>query len=299
MSLKNVHVGDYGFDIQLTITQDGTAEDISLYTTLQIIFEDPAGNETTKVATFVTDGTNGQIKTTVDSSLLTIAGLWHLQAKVSISGTAQISSDRIPFYVLENEDHLYITVEQLKNYLGIAITNSDDDNLLSEIIEHSQSFVESYTGKKFKIATDTTKYFDVECDVYKRTLYLDNEIAQITSITNGDSTVITTSSYVTEPRSDGPFFAIKLKDDANVNWTYSTTPENAIQIVGRWGYTVSPPNDIKQAVYRLCAYFYRQKDSGVFEVTSFVEGGAMEIPMGIPKSVLQILNHYNKDFRIF
>jgi hypothetical protein len=300
MSLKNVHVDDYGFDITLTLSQEGVAEDISTYSTLQIILEKPDGTEVTKTAVFVTDGTDGQIKYAVETGVLDTAGQWYIWAVVSIAATAQITSDRIAFYVLENEDNLYITVEQMKSYLGISATNSADDNLLAEIIEAGQSMIETYTDKTFKVTADTTRYLDAKMDVKNTTLYLDGYLASITSITNGDGETIAASEYVTEPRNKAPYYGITLLLSAtNSYWTYVTDPQDAIAIVGRWGFSMTPPNDIKMAMRRLCAYLYRQKDSGVFEVTGFAESGLMEIPMGLPKIVQQILAPYAKDYRLY
>ena len=70
MSFKNIVVGDFGQVAQLTINDvdTGAAADISSYSsTIQMIFTDPSGTETAKTATFVTDGSDGLIKYTIES----------------------------------------------------------------------------------------------------------------------------------------------------------------------------------------------------------------------------------------
>lgn len=86
MSFKNIVVGDFGGVAQLTIldTDTGAAADISSYsTTIQMIFTNPSGTEIPKTATFVTDGTDGKIKYTIENNLFTVAGIWSVRGRVA------------------------------------------------------------------------------------------------------------------------------------------------------------------------------------------------------------------------
>ena len=100
MSWSDIHVGDYGSVGKLTVTEDGTAVDVSGYTTLQFVFTDPSGTETTKTAAFDTDGTNGVIKYTIESGLFDTSGVWRVRAKVSATGVSLLS-DEIQFLVAD------------------------------------------------------------------------------------------------------------------------------------------------------------------------------------------------------
>ena len=85
MSFKNIVVGDFGQTAQLTIidVDTGEAADISGYaTTIQMIFTNPSGTEIPKTATFVTDGTDGKIKYTIEDGLFSVAGIWSVRGRV-------------------------------------------------------------------------------------------------------------------------------------------------------------------------------------------------------------------------
>lgn len=94
----DIHVGDYGSVGRLTVTEDGTAVDISSFTTLQFVFRGPDGEQTTKTAAFDTNGVNGVLAYTIEDGLFDEAGAWAVRAKASKTGVS-VSSDWIEFDV--------------------------------------------------------------------------------------------------------------------------------------------------------------------------------------------------------
>ena len=105
MSLNDIIVDDYGQIIKLTFIDVDTsaAADISTYSsTIQMIFTDPAGNNTTKTATFDSDGSDGIIKYTVEDGLIDEAGYWTVRGRVT-SGTAKLTTVPHNFEVLAKE----------------------------------------------------------------------------------------------------------------------------------------------------------------------------------------------------
>lgn len=183
----------------------------------------------------------------------------------------------------------YTTPNELKAYLGI--TSAKDDALLSSLIDAAQSAVELYTGRTFEASADSIRYFDPR-DAVDGWLWLDEDLAAITSITNGDGQPVT--AYVTQPATNGPFYAIKPKASSGQRWSYRSDPEDAIAIEGRWAYSVTPPAAIKQATMRLAAYYYRQKDAQVFDVTANPDIGVVQVPQGIPADVRILLDRYRR-----
>ena len=190
---------------------------------------------------------------------------------------------------------VYTTVAQVKLYRGIPTANTADDALLTALIAGAVTAIDSYCGRSFAApSTAATRYFDAVRDTSddRRTLYLDDDLASVTSIVNAGTTVATTH-YVTEPRNATPYYAIRLNYLADDLWTWQTSPEDAISVTGRWGYATAAPADIQHAAVRLAAYYYAQKDASTFDVT-FYGGGEMTIPQGIPADVRIILDHYRK-----
>ena len=186
----------------------------------------------------------------------------------------------------------YATLAELKRYLGTD--SNDDDGLLSQLLASAQAFVGMRTGRTFEASADTERTFDAVRDVDGAHLWLDEDLCAVTSVTNGDGTTVTAGQYVTDPRNETPYFRLKLLSSSGVAWTYTTDPEDAISITGRWAYSESAPDDIKQATIRLAAHMYRQKDSSTFETTAYPDAGIIETPTGIPKDVQVIISHYRK-----
>ena len=190
----------------------------------------------------------------------------------------------------------YTSNVELKNYLDISGTG--DDPLFDLLIESAQAVIDRYTGRTFEASADATRYFTVGVDTDGNMLYLDEDLAEITTIkTDADATspvTLTTTEYITHPRNITPYHAIQLLSSSDNSWTYSDDPENGIEVTGKWAWSTSAPDDIAQACIRLAAYFYRQKDAGVFDTTAIPDAGIIQIPQGIPRDVQLILNPYRR-----
>ena len=185
----------------------------------------------------------------------------------------------------------YTTAAAVKTYLGE--TGSGDDTLLATLVTAAQGWIDIHTGRTFEASADSTRYFDcLSPTVDGSRLYLDTDLCAITSVTNGDSVVVASNEYVTEPRNGTPYFALTLLGSKGKAWTYSTDPQKAITIVGKWAYSTSAPATIVQACTRLAAYLYRQKDAQVFDVTAMPEAGVISVPQGMPKDVRLMLQPY-------
>jgi hypothetical protein len=129
------------------------------------------------------------------------------------------------------------------------------------------------------------------------TIYLDEDLAAITTVTNGDGTTLTAAQYATEPRNRTPYYAIKIRSSASVAWEYSSTTddhENAIAITGKWAYSVTAPADIVQACVRLAGYLYRQKDNAAELDRPIVAGNATILPSRLPADLDLMLRPYVK-----
>jgi hypothetical protein len=190
----------------------------------------------------------------------------------------------------------YATSAELKTYLGI--TGSGDDDLLTNLLARSQKAIEVYCGRVFDCDADTTHYFAVGEDTDGNNLWFDGDLCQITTVTtDADGTPISLTAnvdYVTQPRNSTPYYGLKLLESSANYWDYTSDPEMGISITGRWAYSITPPQDIIHANIRLAAYYYRQKDAQVFDVTAIPDAGILTVPQGMPKDVKQILDSYRK-----
>ena len=103
------HLGDVGNTIRLTITEDGSAQDISTVTTKKIKFRTPRGVLIEKTAAFYTSGTDGKIQYTTEAGFFDakdprLAGEWQAQAYVAGLGGFTGHSTIAHFTVLPNLD---------------------------------------------------------------------------------------------------------------------------------------------------------------------------------------------------
>lgn len=185
----------------------------------------------------------------------------------------------------------YASTPELKLYLGI--TTSTDDVLLTALITRAQSIIDTYCKRTFEAAADSTRYFHAVNDVGGYTLYLDHDLYSATTVTNGDGVAVSASDYVLVPANYRPAYAIALKLSASAVWTYSTTPENAISVAGKWAYSLTAPADITHACIRLAAWLYRQKDThGDVDNATIATGGMVLVPQGVPKDIHALLKGY-------
>jgi hypothetical protein len=100
--MAEIHVGDIGTAFIVTVKdEDEAIVDVSTATTKQIIFKKSDGSVVTKTASFVTDGTDGQIKYVSVADDLDVAGLWYLQAFIDF-GSTEWKSDIRKFKVYPN-----------------------------------------------------------------------------------------------------------------------------------------------------------------------------------------------------
>jgi len=78
-------------------------------------------------------------------------------------------------------------------------------------------------------------------------------------------------------------------------WTYTGTPDVAIQIVGRFAYSITPPSDIVAACLRLGSFIYRAREGTPDSDRAILssDGVILQAPR-IPTDVQQTLEPYRK-----
>ncbi len=166
-----------------------------------------------------------------------------------------------------------------------SITSTTDDGLISEMIDAVEATIDRISQWiSFAATADATKHID--CDekhVEGAKLWLDYPLCQITSVTNGDSVAVAAASYVTLPESS-PYYALKLKASTGLSWTYTTDPEQAITIVGRWGYSTTVPDVIKRLAIDATVAMYGARENQETEQT-IIQGETIIVPRKIAKMI--------------
>jgi hypothetical protein len=194
----------------------------------------------------------------------------------------------------------YITLEDLKSYLEVNSTG-DDDNLENAIVAAQQE-IENYCKREFEESTGTRYYRSQDLISLpdlgpgsQEVLWLGKDILSITTLTNGDETAISSTSYWLEPRNDAPYQYIRLRTDES--WVFNTDGE--VSVDGTWGYSTGPDATIKQLTKETAAYLFKSRDNPIADVTAIPELGQMIIPKGMPIHVKVALDRkYVRHIRI-
>jgi len=133
------------------------------------------------------------------------------------------------------------TLEYIRQNRRPLASETDDDALLLSFIKGASSAVGRDTQRVF-VPYKATYAFDALGQHLggntgaPDTLYLDDDLLEITTLTNGDATTITGSAYALYPANVYPKNEIALKGSSGLTFTYSTDWEQAISIAGWWGH---------------------------------------------------------------
>lgn len=176
----------------------------------------------------------------------------------------------------------YCTNTEVKTYLGI--TAATDDTLLTSIIARVQDMVDRIAGMTFEASADSTHKFDALKNVSGAILTFDTPLCAITSVTNGDTTTIASTKYVTNPRNVTPWTSIELLSSSGLFWTYNLDPQNAITIVGRWAYSTSAPATIHDLCLIASCATYRLRDNPVGDTVS-IESQVFQTPKDVAQFI--------------
>lgn len=187
--------------------------------------------------------------------------------------------------------------EEVRTLLDIS--SPSEDGLLESLITNAEAHVKTQTGRQFEAASDTRYYDPTDPTVVGGPyLYLDEDLVSVTTLTNGDSDVLTvTTEYILMPVNDGPpYDTVRLVTSGGIIWTYETDHETAISLLGSWGYQASVPADIKYAVQLLTAFYYRSRQAGPDADRTIFADGTVIAPAQAPLIVAELIAPYRKLF---
>jgi len=188
-------------------------------------------------------------------------------------------------------DNAYDTLELFKLYAKIISDDDDNENLAEETLNAASRFIDRQTGRTFYARTDT-RSFDVPSG---RELRVDDDLLTITTLTNGDDSVIADTEYILIPANVDPKFAIVLKSTSSIIWQPDSNSgtEQVISVAGTWGWVATAPPDIVEACRLITKdYLSKRTGQGVAGVATVTAGGIVLSPGGVPKAAMEIINVY-------
>jgi len=205
---------------------------------------------------------------------------------------------------------MYVSLEAMKAYgLPKALNNEADDTVISMLIDSASREADHIMRPTF-YPTTGIQYFDTPLANKTPpignyltsptnpadTIMFDDDLQSLTSITNGDGTVLDASAFILIPYSGAPYYAVKLRPTAGKMWnTNAGDPLGAVQISGMWGADTSAPSDIQEAVMMIVKNAYNRRfgdnTSGKSIITS---GGVIVTPEDIPDKAMDTLLHHRR-----
>ena len=186
----------------------------------------------------------------------------------------------------------YASTTEFKNYARIDSTDTTDDAVIGDILEAASRLIDTETRRTFYARIETRNY-DVPDG---NTLYIeDDDLLAITTLTNGDDTVLASTEYILMPANSYPKYAIKIKQSSDYTWESESDGdyEQVISILGSWGYSYSAPADIQEACLEIAtAFYHRRFGENMAAESTLTAGGVMITPKDIPASARSILMNY-------
>ncbi len=195
----------------------------------------------------------------------------------------------------------YATVAEVKTYGGVG--GPKDDKVIEGLITRASKKFDTFCKHPLVTDTDTTRYFTVGRDTEGMALWFDGVIASITQVLNGDpsTTEVTSSEYALINRNNPPYYGIRILRSAAKVWEYTTDPEDAIAVTGKWAWHTSAtvaavPADIKKACVRYVAFLYRQRDTSQdVDRPILTDAGVTLLPSRMPQDVIDDILPYRMD----
>lgn len=130
----------------------------------------------------------------------------------------------------------YATRTGVRNLIGIESTVTDKDARIDRLIAQMSAHIERRTDRRF-IPVTATKEFDYQGP--SRLILGDDLVAEPTITHANDTLTLAAADILMYPLNavddDEPYLEVAI-DESSDYFTYSTIPESAIAITGRWGY---------------------------------------------------------------
>jgi hypothetical protein len=197
----------------------------------------------------------------------------------------------------------YITLAQLKTYLGLS--GSGQDTNLENAVEAASREIDAYCGRFFYQTSSDTKYFTPI-----NPLYLDvpdistpSGLAVLIDTSDDgthDTTLTINTDFYTKPLDAGndvqgvqyqPITNISILDTRSSE-RFDTTIVKQVKITAQWGWS-AVPQAIEQATFLQATRLFKRKDSP-FSVYGNPETGTGELFNKFDPDALKLIRAYQK-----
>lgn len=128
----------------------------------------------------------------------------------------------------------YATLTDYKSYHTITSTDLTDDAVINQLLEGASRLLDSKTGRKFYPTIETLKYDLPKTPI----LYVEDDLLELTTLTNGDNTTISSANYFLHSPNATPYWGVELNTTSNITWQANTNgnEKQVISILGLFGF---------------------------------------------------------------
>lgn len=181
----------------------------------------------------------------------------------------------------------YCTTVDVRDKARLDIDTADKDAGIAALIDAVSLRLDQMHNLPeggFQVSADTTRYYGYDA-IHCGRLYLDMPCLSVTSLTNGDESAIPTNGFRLHPRNESRKQFIELL--TGWNWGFNTDGE--IVVVGKFGYSETPPDNIVEAAAMWSAYLFKRYQAALQSATAMPELGQLVYHEAIPSQVLALL----------
>ena len=109
-----------------------------------------------------------------------------------------------------------------------------DDVVIQDILEAVSRYIDDMACRTFYPRVETRSYDTPD----EAQLYLDDDLLEVITLTNGDDTTIPSTEYNLIPKNYSPHYAIKLNSINSYYWTIDSSygPDFAVDVSAIWGF---------------------------------------------------------------
>lgn len=194
----------------------------------------------------------------------------------------------------------YTTAALIKARAGV--TGSGDDTMLATIATAVSRAIDAYCGRTIYTSSATARTYDTNGpEVVGGTLWLDRDLASITSVAVDGTSWSASTDYVALPRNSTPYDRLRVRTNTTKAWSdlaSGNEPEDSIVVTGLWCMVPDTDDDrykvVAEAATQWGMHIYRLKDTGAQDVVAVTDGGLMSVPRGMPMTVKMMLDPFRK-----
>lgn len=136
----------------------------------------------------------------------------------------------------------YATLAEFKAYgtaRGLAAgIDASDDSMLELLLQDASRYIDDETRRTFYPRYET-RWYDVPYNQNDpRILFLDDDLLEEVTITNGDLLTVSPTIYNLKPKNTSPRYAVQLLSSSSIFWIFSGKGdiEKVISVEGWWGF---------------------------------------------------------------